>query len=104
VLEPVFPGDQEFDGYQLNNALWIGFHGTYGMFIEEREAQYEDKPTDVLKHADKEAVLCHDCATRLCYEEPWLFDLLDPEHGHSHTLEYLAQHPNHRGWDAHREG
>lgn len=100
-LKQALPCDeQEFDGYQLDNALWIGFHGGYSMFIENREFD-DDKTTDVLHDADKEAVLCHDCATHLCYAEPWLFDLLDPEHSHAHTDEYLAQHPYHRGWYVH---
>jgi hypothetical protein len=48
---------------------------------------------------DHEAVLCHECAHKLCDENPWLTKLLTPHNSHSHKTAYHDAHPDHYGWD-----
>lgn len=80
------------DEYQFDNALWLGFHGGYGMFIDP--VGHADT---TLAGVDREAVLCHDCAHRLCAENPWLDRLLQPTWSHAHPPGHRpAGHP---GWD-----
>lgn len=88
-------GSPETD-YQFDNALWIGFHGGYSMFVDNFEADEDRK----LPGADAEAVLCHDCSHDLCTANPWIEKLLKPLESHAHTREYWAAHPNHKGWDS----
>lgn len=84
--------------YQFDNALWVGFYGGYGMFVDDLDTEWGlTRPT--LPGAASEAVLCHSCAHQLCQAAPWLAKLLQPELSHSHSDEYLAEHPEHRGWD-----
>lgn len=78
--------------YQFDNALWVGFHGGYGMFIDPLQT------SKVLK-AQEEAVICHECAHKLCDEVPWIGKLLDPHSSHSHKDSYRKANPNHYGWD-----
>lgn len=78
--------------YQFDNALWIGFHGGYGMFIDTMQR------TEILK-AQEEAVICHECAHALCDKVPWISKLLYPHGSHSHKASYREEHPNHYGWD-----
>jgi len=92
-LEDGAPANSE---YQFDNALWIGFHGGYGMFVDSYAA--DEKHT--LSGTDAEAVLCHDCAHDLCEANPWLSKLLRPLESHAHTGEYWDAHPNHKGWDS----
>jgi hypothetical protein len=92
-LEPVFPSDN--GPYQFNNALWLGFFGGYGMFIDPEPASAEG----VLGGADREAVLCHECAHALCTAFPWAQALLAPELSHSHRTAFWEAHPDHEGWD-----
>lgn len=85
--------------YRFDNALWIGLHGGYGMFIESKDYnQYRDTE-HVLKNADMEAVICHDCAHDACEKIPWLERLIDTHNSHSHTAEYMKEHPHHYGCD-----
>lgn len=81
VLEKVFPDDTT--DYQYDNALWIGFFGGYGMFVESPE-YVESTQKTVLPHATYDAVLCHDCAYELCEMLPWLEKLIDPDNSHTH--------------------
>lgn len=96
-LVPVFPDDQT--DYQFDNALWIGFFGGYGMFVEG--AGYIDSADKrkVIEESSYEAVICHDCAHKLCEENPWISSLIRPLKSHSHTLEYWGTNPEHEGWD-----
>lgn len=81
--------------YQFDNALWIHFHGGYGMFVESPD----------FTNGELKAVICHDCAHRLCAENPWLDRLLDPIGSHAHRqpepYETLKAE-GHRGWDIDR--
>lgn len=83
--------------YQFDNALWIGFFGGYGMFVDDIDSNYRE--TQTLKGAAHEAVLCHDCAHKLCEANPWIKGLLKPETSHSHKAEFWDSHPAHKGWD-----
>ena len=124
--------------YAFENALWICFHGGYGMFVdnlaatlpnntEDRWLRDEDgeyltvesdrwegavdpidnpdyKPTFNEPHvlfppADYEAVICHECAHKLCDTIPWIHKLLNPHGSHAHKQEYHEAHPDHDGWD-----
>lgn len=118
-LEPDFEGTN----YQFDNALWIGFFGGYGMFVDNLEATWpnngmerldedgvEDpdwKPTynepHTLRGSDHEAVICHDCAHALCAAVPWIEKLLNSHGSHSHKTAYHDAHPDHYGWDYDRE-
>ncbi len=87
-------GDLMPDGrgsrYQFDNALWIGFHGGYGMFIDPFGS------TPVLS-AGQEAVVCHGCAHELCDAVGWIARLLDPARSHSHRAG--QDWTGHVGWD-----
>lgn len=84
--------------YQFDNALWIGFFGGYGMFVDDIDTEFGYK-SPMLKGAAEEAVLCHDCAHQLCETVPWIKKLLRPERSHAHTQEFWAANPDHEGWD-----
>lgn len=99
------------DFYQFDNALWIGFHGGYGMFTDNMEATLphvlgvpaNEATYDVKRklpgQPDHECVLCHDCAHEACDALPWMKRLIDPWSSHAHTAEYTESHPDHYGWD-----
>lgn len=80
--------------YQFDNALWIGFFGGYGMFVDNLDA---DHTPDL--HADFQLVLCHDCAHTFMDENPFLKKLFHPFNSHSHTAAYMQKNPDHFGWD-----
>lgn len=61
--------------FQYRKALWIGFHGAYGMFIESKTFT-DSKETDVIKDASYEAVICEDCANDLCGKIDWMRELI----------------------------
>lgn len=87
--------------YQFRNALWIGFHGGYGMFIESPDYAESVVHSSMKKTgASASAVLCHDCAHRLCDQNPWIAQLIKPEISHSHTQEFWDDNPDHEGWDS----
>lgn len=84
--------------YQFDNALWVGFFGGYGMFVDDIETEFgHTKPT--LAGAAHEAVICHDCAHELCKNNPWINQLLKPTLSHAHKREFWEKHPYHEGWD-----
>lgn len=116
--------------YQFENALWLGFHGGYGMFVDNLDAtlpintadrwlrddgEYavtlDGRPIDnpdwqpefreerMLRGADYEAVICHDCAHKLCVDVPWIEKLIRSYGSHAHRSEYIDAHPDHYGWD-----
>lgn len=84
--------------YQFDNALWVGFFGGYGMFVDDIETDFGHKKP-MLEGAAEEAVLCHDCAHELCEQVPWIKRLLRPEKAHSHSQEFWKTNPDHEGWD-----
>lgn len=112
-LEKVFENDDS--NYQYDNALWLGFYGGYGMFVESEEFaeetiveeaknsveedEKEETYEKILPYASYEAVICHECAHKLCEEKPWLNKLLKPETGHAHKVDYWKNNPDHVGWD-----
>ena len=96
LLERMF--DDVETNYQFDNALWIGFYGGYGMFVDSIATEFREKQP-VLSGAAEEAVLCHECAHELCEKVSWIGKLLKPELSHSHSVEYKKKHPNHIGWD-----
>jgi len=82
LLEPVWGPNGVVTKYQFNDALWVGFFGGYGMFVDN---MVPDAPP-ILGNADYEAVLCHECAHELCDKVPWVKKLLEPETAHPHTV------------------
>lgn len=83
--------------YHFDNALWIGFHGGYGMFVDN-----EITGSEVLEGTDYEAVLCHACAHELCDKNPWIKKLLKPWGSHAHKYTFWENEENiqnHEGWD-----
>ena len=100
TLQAVFKNEEETENYQFENALWIGFFGGYGMFVESRGVAGEPLSEILAEEgASHEAVICHDCATDFCEKVPWLKKLLGPEKAHSHTAEFWKKNPFHQGWD-----
>lgn len=90
-------GNRDTD-YQFNNALWVSLDGGYGMFVDDVESfgvmskrKWSDK-----KHR---AVICHDCAHKLCATVPWIEKLLNSWGSHSHRQDYHDANPDHYGWD-----
>lgn len=80
VLDPVFPFDVPADRYQLKNALWVGFFGGYGMYVDElADMPGARRTTTVPGTVDAEAVLCGTCADAMCATYPWMDRLLHPE-------------------------
>lgn len=75
---------------EYDNALFVSFDGGYGQFID---------PLDSSERERHRVVLCHQCSHRLCEQNPWLSDLLQPERSHAHTERFWADNPEHRGWD-----
>lgn len=50
-------GDLDND-YQFDNALWIGFHGGYGMFVDNTDATMQSNPDDMyLRDEDGEYLI-----------------------------------------------
>lgn len=86
ALKPEFDYDTE---YQFDNALWVGFSGGYGMFI------------DPFGEKDPKAVICHECAHALCAAHPWIEKLLDPHNSHAHSVHTIPDllKDGHKGWD-----
>lgn len=129
-LEPefTFKGEAETE-YQFDNALWLGFHGGYGMFTDFLDfptnmddayltdsngdllllggevvlnAQYEpeyEEERTLPGRPGIEAVICHECAHDLCDKVQWIAELIHPATSHSHKQEYHEAHPDHYGWD-----
>ena len=85
--EELIPDGNMDTDYQFDNALWITFDGGYGMFIDPMC----DKPPRM--------VLCHECAHKLCDNNPAIHALLKPHSSHSHKTAYVEAHPDHYGWD-----
>jgi hypothetical protein len=98
VLEPVGPSDTNF---QFENALWLGFFGGYGMFVESRI--FVQDPNDMsemaIRGASYELVICHDCAHEFMDTNPWMKKVFDPAHSHTHTSKYMMNNPEHYGPD-----
>lgn len=98
-LVPDGPPNRETN-YQFDNALWIGFFGGYGMFVDNMmDFDEATSPPRILKDADYEAVLCHECAHWFMDSNPWLKELFHPLNTHSHKTAYVEGHPDHQGWD-----
>jgi len=84
--------------YQFDNALWICFHGGYGMFVDNLDEYSGGENTQPLPcHPDYQAVICHDCAHDLCEKVPWINDLIRPENSHAHSG--YRDWTGHKGWD-----
>lgn len=96
----VLESDHDTD-YQFNNALWIAFHGGYGMFTDNC---FEAIGRKLPGQPDHEAVICHECAHELCATVPWIDKLIQPLSSHAHRVDkiptLLAE--GHRGWDLER--
>jgi len=91
-------GVQPDNQYAYDNALWIAFHGGYGMFVDNIDATL-DGNYGVIKGADYELVLCHECAHAFFDHNPWLTEIVNPHDSHAHTTAYHKAHPDHKGWD-----
>lgn len=86
-FQAVIEGEEPSKTFHLNNVLLVSFGGGYGMFTD---------PTSKWEIAElKDIVICHDCAHKLCENEPWIGKILEPEMSHTHTQEYLDSHPDH---------
>lgn len=92
-----FQQNLEDTEYQFDNALWISFHGGYGMFVDQ--VMFDEFDPTLPFEADYCFVLCHNCAHDFMDENPWLKNLFHPISSHSHTSEYLQANPTHVGWD-----
>ena len=92
TLTPEFREDTD---YQFDNALWIGFHGGYGMFVDSHVGR--NAPSHNIGGADEQAVICHDCAHALCEAHPWIAAILEPATSHAH--DYDTDWTGHKGWD-----
>ena len=97
TLDPLAGMETDF---QFDNALWLGFFGGYGMFVESPRMAREnsDEPT-VIPGASFEAVLCHECAHEFMDTNPWLKRLFEPYSSHAHSSSYMARFSDHYGWD-----
>lgn len=84
---------QDDESDQYDNALIIQFDGSYGMFVDDIET------ATTTGHFGPKAIICHDCAHRLCTVMPGLGKLIDPHNSHSHRNSYMVDHPEHFGWD-----
>lgn len=89
--------------YQFDNALWVQFHGGYGMFVDEIGSA--TGPYGLQGPRGKYvAVICHKCAHKLCADNPWIEQLIRPHQSHSHRTSeipaLLAE--GHQGWDLDR--
>ncbi len=80
-LDLVFPEIKT--NLQYDNALCIEFRGGYGMFVDRLENSMHGKP-------DHSAIICHSCAHKLCADNPWIANILDPEFSHTHRKEPQA--------------
>ncbi len=97
--ELVAESGNEDTEYQFDNALWLGFFGGYGMFVDDIETEF-GYVTPTLAGSANEAVLCHECAHELCETVPWIGKLIKPETSHAHTQEFWDANPDHEGWDS----
>ena len=102
-LTPEYKEDTE---YQFDNALWLTFHGGYGMFVESRwlidDSNVPNDHWAAKCGSSYVAVICHECAHRLCEEFPGIKKLLNPHSSHSHKMTYHDEYPDHWGWDYER--
>lgn len=128
-LEPEFAGIET--SYQFDNALWMGFHGADGMFVDNIHATMPSNGNDRLLikrrgllrreqavvdpdweptfdedrllpgQPDYEAVICHECAHKLCETVPWIERLLNAAHSHAHKSKVCDEliAVGHTGWD-----
>lgn len=92
--EPINPESK----YQFENALWVGFFGGYGMFVDDIDVSWSGAPR-TLPGAAEEAVICHDCAHELCETIPWIKELLRPDFSHSHREGFWQENPDHQSWE-----
>ncbi len=96
-LKPEFDG-LPADHEQWDNALVIELQGGYGMFIDPVEGAVRDRSAGRLDaQGTLRAVICHECAHRLCADVPWLERLIQPRLSHSHSV--LSDWAGHGGWD-----
>ena len=72
VLEKVFRHDVAPTFYQFQNALWIGFFGGYGMYVDELSDLPYGTERVLPGRPDFEAVLCGNCADELVKQHPWM--------------------------------
>lgn len=76
---PLVPVFDEETPYQFRDALWVGFHGGYAMFVDNLDVNplWGDPSSRVLPGPpDYEALLCKTCADALVSTVPWLLPLL----------------------------
>ena len=88
--------------YQFDNALWMEFHGGYGMFIDPiGDPGHKDRVGDRGRVCWPQVVICHECAHDLCDKVPWIGKLLNPEGSHSHRTDDhdRLKAEGHKGWD-----
>jgi len=77
ALEPEFVGGEEYD--QWDNALHITFDGGYGEFVDAPIVRMYAHDQPALT-----AVICHDCAHKLCETHPWIARIIEPATSHTH--------------------
>lgn len=65
----------------------------YGMFIDP----FPDRDSP-------RAIICHACAHKLCDDNPWIEQLLNPHDSHAHHTKNIPAllEQEHRGWDLDR--
>lgn len=67
---------------QFDNALHIIFDGGYGEFVD---APFHHNARGYGPES-LQVVICHDCAHRLCEQEPWIGEVIDPARSHTHRV------------------
>lgn len=77
------------DSTQYDNAMRITLGGGYGMFIE----------SDSFGGPAGEIIFCHECSHKLCELFPGFDQHVLPHSSHSHAMDWVAEHPDHWGWD-----
>lgn len=95
ALKPVHWNPNDGDAaYQFEGAMWIAILGGYSMFTDNLQSE-----GNYAQGSDYELVICHECAHKLCAENPWLANVIQPYFSHGHSLAYQEEHPDHGGWD-----
>lgn len=110
------------NGSELDNTLSVSLFGGYGQFIDDLEEKmdaarkvmgddYNWIPIDsemngsqklewaMLCVRSNQIIVCHECAHRLCEQFPAFNNKIKPYDSHTHTQQYVDNHPNHYGYD-----
>lgn len=81
--------DQDTD-YWFKHALVLHREDGYGMFTD-----------DCFGLTEGSVIICHDCAHQLSDTIPWMNKWIQPDGGHSHSVDEMEEliEQGHVGWD-----